>query len=519
MEFFKKHATGGTIVLFFVGVLALSALPVPGWMRPLDALQQEDPWQAAIATIFRRIDAVPKKGDAAGGDWALQDEAADSEIEDDKPRPELAVVPPHQREPWSKPARPAFDALQPTLGLHAVTIENNCKKPIGGDDESCKERALDRFMAKLLRASEKDPEAIVRVVHYGDSIIASDHITDIVRMRLQERFGSAGKGFLLITRYNARQRRLRTGTASKGWRADHIAQGKLPDRYFGYAGASFVAEKPGEESAFTDIGESRAVDIFYLEHPEGGTLEIWADDKLVRTLETKSPYGISDAKFADFILPEGTRTMKLKTRGKNVRLFGVSLEARVPGVIYESIGIPGTTSEVWLYPDPKGFEKQLVHRNPALLVTMLGGNDARSLHQRKKTLIEVEKATRAFINRLQEATPDADCMIVSPMDAVVAKANGEMKSKAEVPEVVAVQKKVAREMGCAFWDMYASMGGSGSLERWVKANLVNPDLIHPLATGADLLGELMAEAIMNAYDARIADLVQAEGTSEGYRAD
>jgi lysophospholipase L1-like esterase len=517
MDFFKRHATGSTIVLFLLGVLVLSALPVPSWMRPLDALHQDDPFRALVATIFHHSESAPRKSDAAGGDWALAEETNEADSEDDKPRPELAIVPPHKRQPWSKPERPKLESMRKPLGLFSAPIEINCKKPIGATDDDCKERALDRFVGKLLRAAEKEQDAIVRVVHYGDSIIASDHITDVVRTRLQERFGSAGKGFLLITRYNARQRRLRTGAASKGWRTEHIAQGKLADRNFGYAGSSFIAEKAGEESVFSDVGESRTAAIYYLEHPEGGTLEIWADDKLLRTLETKSPYGISDAKIAELQLPEGTQAMKLKTRGKNVRLFGVSLEARVPGVIYESIGIPGATSEVWLYPDPRGFEKQLVARDPSLIITMLGGNDARALHQKKKTLIEIEKSTRAFLARLEESAPGADCMVVSPMDAVEAKASGEMKSKAEIPEVLAVQKRVAKDMGCAFWDMYASMGGSGSLERWVKAGLINPDLIHPRAAGADLLGELLAEALMDAYDARIADLAEAEENPEGLR--
>ena len=84
-----------------------------------------------------------------------------------------------------------------------------------------------------------------------------------------------------------------------------------------------------------------------------------------------------------------------------------------------------------------------------------------------------------------------------------AKTSGEMISKREVRDVIEVQKKLAAAKGCAFWDMYQSMGGSGSLARWLDAGMINPDLIHPRAAGGDLLGELMAEALMNAYDARI----------------
>jgi lysophospholipase L1-like esterase len=508
VDLLKKHATGCTIALFLLAVLALSLLPLPTWLRPIDALRQDDPFNTLLTTLFRRPDSVPRKSDSAGGDWALQE---DPEPDDDAPRPELEIKPPPpaplaiELSPWTKPSRPKLEQYRKRLLLAVDPIANFCVEPreTSARPQRCTRTALDRFFHKLTAAYAKENDAIARVVHYGDSIIASDHITDVVRQRLQERFGSAGKGFLLITRYNDRQRRLRTGSGTKGWHVEHIAGGKLPDRFFGYAGASFTAERPGEESAFSDVGPSRYADVYYLAHKDGGVLEVLADDKSVATLETKAEDARPEARFFEVTLPEGTKMMKLRAKQKGVRLFGVSLEAHVPGVIYESIGIPGSTSEVWTYPDADGFAKQLSHREPALIVTMLGGNDARALHQKKKTMEEIERSTRAFVARLHTSAPNADCLIISPLDAVEAKASGEMRSRPEVPEMISMQRKVAAEMGCGFWDMYRSMGAAGSLERWFKAGLINPDLIHPKGGGADLLGELMAEALMDAYDARM----------------
>lgn len=127
---------------------------------------------------------------------------------------------------------------------------------------------------------------------------------------------------------------------------------------------------------------------------------------------------------------------------------------------------------------------------------------ARTIHQKRKTIEQVEKATHDFIKTIKAAAPGADCLVVSPLDGVVAKASGEMKSKPEVAKVIEAQRKVATEEGCAYWDMYSSMGGAGSLEKWFKAGLINPDLIHPRAVAGDVLGEMLAEAIMNAYDSR-----------------
>lgn len=524
MDLIKRHATGWTIILFLLGVIGLSAAPLPSWLQPIDALAQDRSINNLWTSIFRRPDPIPRKGDAAAADWAVAGDDSKRDVEQEAPRPELEIVHPAKRPRWVRPERAKLDAFQKRLNLVAVSIENNCGQPAGSSDSEgklCERRALDRFFTRLAAladdggSSAPPAERIVRIVHYGDSIIASDHITDLVRQRLQERFGSAGKGFLLVGRYNARQRRLRTGDSTKGWRAEHIALGKVHDRFFGYTGASFTAETAGAETVFTDVGENRRVDVYYLEQPGGGTLEIYAGDALIQTLETGRASGPPSAKFVALTLPEHTQKLRLRAKTAAVRLFGVSLEAEVPGVIYESIGIPGATSAAWLYPDEDGFRAQLQHRNPALIVTMLGGNDARALHQKRTTIKNIEASTRGFLARLQASAPDADCLVVSPPDAVEAKASGAMKSRPEVPKVIAVQEEVAAEMGCAFWDMYESMGGSGSLEKWIRADLISPDLIHPKGPGADLLGELMAEALMNAYDASMAEDGEPESGASG----
>lgn len=505
----KKHATGCTIVLFLLGVLGLSVAPVPAWLRPVDSLHTSDPFNALYGLIFRRSEAVTRQGDGAS-DWVGQEPAPVDEAEDELPRPLIAVrdqAAHAPSQPWQPPARPRLEQMRKRLHLEAVPIEFPCasssdeRRPAGeGQDEDSARCGLHRFFAALEAAGAARAGAVARVVTYGDSIIASDHITDVVRQRLQERFGSAGQGFLLIARYNERQRRLRTGDATGGWQVDHIASGNHGSKEFGYVGAAFTSERVGAETTFPDIAGSRLVDLFYLAARKGGAVTLLADGVQVASVDTRA--GGDEASYYSLVLPKGARRLTVRAGAPGIRLFGVTLEAPVPGVVFESLGVPGATAETWLYPDEAGFERQLGRRQPALVVTMLGGNDARALHQKRKTMQHIEQTTRAFIARIQASAPDADCLIVSPLDGADAKTSGEMRSKAEVPAVVAMQRRVAADAGCAFWDMYRAMGATGSIARWYKAGLINPDLIHPHGFGADILGELMAEALMNAYDAR-----------------
>jgi len=57
-----------------------------------------------------------------------------------------------------------------------------------------------------------------------------------------------------------------------------------------------------------------------------------------------------------------------------------------------------------------------------------------------------------------------------------------------IPEIVAIQRQVAAEMHCAFFDTYDAMGGEGTMARWYGASprLVTADLLHPTPQGRPL---------------------------------
>ena len=59
-------------------------------------------------------------------------------------------------------------------------------------------KALDGFFAALARTEQKQPGAITRIAHFGDSIIVSDYVSGTLRRKLQATFGDAGHGFVLI---------------------------------------------------------------------------------------------------------------------------------------------------------------------------------------------------------------------------------------------------------------------------------------------------------------------------------
>jgi lysophospholipase L1-like esterase len=508
-----RSGTGLTLGAFVAGCVILSAAPVPDWMKPLDVFTSEQPVKTFFARILSRPDAVPRpsQGYVAGG-GALDIAAEDMTAVDDEPEVEApAEIAVSRRAPrrWTPPERPRFERWAARLGLEAAPLELGCadprpSSPASNDPEAsdrCRRRALDRFFARLREVDTASSTApAVRVLHFGDSLIASDKITDRVRLRMQERFGSAGRGFLMIRKFNRFQRGNRTGDGTGGWLLDVITQGVLQDRFFGYTGASFTAQTARERTVFSPLAGSRYVEVYFLEEPQGGAVEVSAGDVPLGVVDTRGSKLKRRARVQRFELPDGAESVRLQATRAGARVFGVVLEADVPGVVYESIGLPGATSEVWLRPAQEDFGRMLAARRPALVVHMVGGNDALMLSKRRSTVDEVETSMHAFFDRVEEAVPEADCLVVSPLESVRAKADGRMTPKPEVLDIIDIQRAVAKERGCGFWSLYESMGGEGSLAKWVAADLMLGDLIHPRSRGSDLLGEMMAEAIMRAYD-------------------
>jgi len=70
-----------------------------------------------------------------------------------------------------------------------------------------------------------------------------------------------------------------------------------------------------------------------------------------------------------------------------------------------------------------------------------------------------------------------------------------------VPKLAAAQRKIAAEVGCAYWDMYEAMGGAGAMGRWVAKGLGRPDMLHPTSAGAEVLGNWLYLALIEGYQA------------------
>lgn len=377
------------------------------------------------------------------------------------------------------------NALATKLGAKEVAIEEGCKD--GSTGGACGRKALERIRAKLKDAASG--KGTVKILHLGDSHIAADYISGTVREELARKFKDGGRGFVPADQKAGFGGR-RLGGEPKGWERDRVVDSDdHAGRPYGFSGTAYTSSSKGAELSYELAAGERRVDVWYQQSPEGSGLAVLVGKVSLGELDTK---GASTSMMKSFALKAPAKKgnkVTLKALGPGVRVFGVSFETEKPGVQWISIGPVGADAKVYLQLGQESFAQNLKSLDPDLVVLMVGGNDALKMRKGRTDLDNVTQHHREVLGNLRTYLPDADCLVWSPMDAGV-KEDGKVVSKAMLKEVRDMQRELATKHGCAFWDLYESMGGDGSIAKWVAAGVMNEDLVHPKAAAAEALGKL-----------------------------
>jgi lysophospholipase L1-like esterase len=174
------------------------------------------------------------------------------------------------------------------------------------------------------------------------------------------------------------------------------------------------------------------------------------------------------------------------------------LERDVPGVVLDALGIQGARIRFLDKENDAHWAEQLNWRKPNLIVYEFGANESGDgfLY----SMADYHRTMRDVIQQGQRALPDAACLVIGAMDRA-AKVGEQIVSLRVIPFIVDEQRKTAAEVGCAFFDTYAAMGGAHSMPTWVRRGLGQADLTHPTAVGSEVIGNWVFRALMQGYKA------------------
>jgi len=357
--------------------------------------------------------------------------------------------------------------------------------------------SLDPFFAALWNLEQGKGNGIVTVLHYGDSPTTADLITGDVRAQLQSKFGDAGRGYTLIARPWPWYGHRGVEMSDHGWKM-RTGVGLMRQGIYGLGGAAFEGQ-PGAWSKFR-LTESQqtALDVEYLAHPGGGSFDVDADDQKIAGQSTSS-----DAQAAAFLhveLPAGTKVVTLRPTSGTVTLFGIDFRRGATGLLYDSLGLNGaTTSVLARVLDPGLWKAELAHAGPMLVIVNYGSNES-SFGKFVRT--QYANELRLAIQRIRQAAPGVPILIMSPMDRGERSGLDDIETMSTIPEIVAIQRQVAAEQHCAFFDTFDAMGSNGTMARWYAATprLVTADLLHPTPQGATIVAGLFVAQLELRYD-------------------
>lgn len=365
---------------------------------------------------------------------------------------------------------------------------------------------LDKFYASLAATDAKKAGAITRITHYGDSPITNDGITGTTRRLMQERFGDAGHGFMLIDRPWAWYGHQAISFSSGGgWTSDSFMNPRVSDGAFGLGGVTFRADGAGKYARYAPSGDGATgksfsrLEVYYLAKPGGGQFSVGVNGADLRTASTDEE--IARSGFFEIRAPHsGANTFEIKTLGGNVRLFGAVVENEGPGVVYDSLGVNGAYAGLLKsVMNEQHWAEQLQHRKPDLVILNYGTNE--SEYASDDQMSRYEKDLSEVVRRVHSALPATPVLIITPMDRGKRAGGGRVVTLESIPRIAEMQQRVARDTGCAFFNMFAAMGGAGTMARWHagKKHLVGADLTHPNADGAETVGVLTYEALVDGY--------------------
>jgi len=399
---------------------------------------------------------------------------------------------PSRRLPERTPQEEELFRLATTLKAPGSPIENPCTEWAG---PFCARTSLDPFFSALDGLRSGKSTSRVTVAAFGNSLIAADRIVDIVRDDLVRMFGDGGRGLLLVDRIADYGGRIRTGSSADGWRVYTVGDVKPSPWPIGLAGVVHISNTPRARSRFSLKGETQGT-LFWLDKG-AGPIELRVDGKdLLKT----EPQGDGRSQRTEFTLPSDAATLELIAHKSGTAIQGLVLDRPGPGLVLDTLGVPAADASLFLQAHEEMVTQQLQARSPALVLIMLGGNEVKRLQWGRSTFEKVERDLHQFIQRTRRASPGSSCLLVGPLDAVLGPDSARpFQQRADLQEVIELERKIAQAEGCAFFDMFGAMGGTGSLQRFHAKGLVHDDLVHPRGKGLDLLGALLSDALLKAW--------------------
>lgn len=366
--------------------------------------------------------------------------------------------------------------------------------------------ALESFYNKLNKLSQFQRQTgnkkgstpnIVSIMHIGDSHIQAGFLSVTIMNRLQQHFGSAGRGLIFplkLARTNEPYDYL-IRSESK-WNKSLCVQSihKIP---MGLGGLSI--ETDDEQFTFeirASVGNNdtdhsfNKVTVFHHEKAP----ELVVADLGIDFHSEKSKYPFASVINLDKWVNNLHLTSTVRSENDSAIYYGFNLENGKSGILYHAVGLNG--AQFRHYASVQDFAQQMTILAPQLFIFSLGTNEAfRGKLKEKYFFAEIDR----IIEPIHKANPQAAILITTPPDCLGESVKKTQISNTNVSYVRQSLIHYATTKGYAYWDLYSILGGDNSAYKLYQAGYLAEDGVHFKKNGYTVLGNLFYDALISNY--------------------
>ena len=365
----------------------------------------------------------------------------------------------------------------------AAIAQNPARFLMPGDDET--------FLDTVFAALDDARRQSVRVLHYGDSQLEGDRMTDFLREWFQTNFSGSGSGLVppvqplgsaTLTVYTSPELPHYMNFGPPELRAGHRRYGPLAQMARVDGTAHFTLAQHGG-STFPHARSFRRISVLA---SGGGRLSVPLSSD---TIEINVPQDDGQPRLhvCSAQLPSSMSRLTVRAEGP-LEIYGLMADG-LSGVSVDNIGMRGVSGTFFTGLDYATFAPFFQQQRVALIIMQYGGNAVPYLRSAKR-ISEYKQQMKSQIAYLQRISPRSRILFIGPTD-MAAIQDGEMKTYPMLPQVVDSLRDAALESGAAFWNMYRAMGGRGSMARWVDVGLAGEDYVHFTLQGSRRMSELL----------------------------
>ena len=328
---------------------------------------------------------------------------------------------------------------------------------------------LSSFYASLAESGNK----VVRVLHYGDSQIEEDRMSQQIREALQNKYGGSGAGLLPLAQTIPSRTVKQQLRMNDRW----IQPAQGPKRYLVYG----PKRDQREDGLYGVMGQVAVMNDSLVQGSEELTAVCTPLDGRKRYTEWRV--------FADSSVHYSFAGDSVFLSGQG-KVYGLSQQSDT-GVIVDNIPMRGCLGLVFTKMDREQLVTFYREQNVQLIIMQFGGNAIPS-NKNPGTIQGIVKGLRQQVQYLRACAPQASILFIGPSD-MLTQIDGEWQTYPMVPYMDKLLRKMALEENIAYFSLYRWMGGSGSMAHWQEIGLAGSDGVHFTRSGARKAGNAVAE--------------------------